>query len=299
MPQKHTNESFDKVLQNNNPVIRRVGEYYNLNTKLEVQCRTCNHTWLVIPKNITTGKKTSCPCCNLASKRLDYLKFAEVLQLQRGIQMLTIPKNSNDIVDFRCPRHSAHVWSTSVSAIKHQGQGCPFCAGNRIYTHASIQAMLDSYGTNLTILGPYVGMNASTTFQCRVGHRWDVTPANIIHGGAHECPMCRPYVHGRGFGRTTVVDSIVFRSKLEADCYVALKHSGLPFERQKSYNVRKYTCDFFFPVTRTWVEVSSFSNLRYLDRIKVKRSVVAQLGEHFKFITTVEEFKQFLEIQHG
>lgn len=298
MPRKHTNESFDNVLQISNPTIRRVGEYHNLTTRTEVQCCTCDHTWLVVPKNITTGKKTSCPNCNRLSKRLDYAEFARMLQMQRGIQMITTPKNSNDVVDFKCPVDSTHVWSTSISAIKHQGQGCPFCAGNRIYTDAAIQAKLDSYGTNLILAGAYVGMNNPTTFQCRSGHEWIVTPANIIHGRARECPTCRPYVHGKGFGRTTVVDGIVFRSKLEADCYTMLSRSELPFERQKPYNIRKYTCDFYFPVTRTWVEVSSFSNLKYLERIKVKQEAVAQLGESFKFITTIDEFKRFLEIQH-
>lgn len=299
MPRKHTNNSFDVVLHQTAPTVYRIGPYQTLNSKLLVGCRICGHNWTVVPKNITVGG-TGCPSCNHDSKRTDFSQITALLAA-REIQVLERPINNNTPIRLRCLRDSTHsIWSTSVSALLHQLHRCPTCAGNKQYTHEEIQSKFEDIGTGLKLVEVYRGMNNKITVSCSAGHEWLVTPANIIHGGSHECPICHPYKHGIGFGKRTLVDNIVFRSKFEAECYTALKSSGIVFETQRKYGFKRYTCDFYIPSSAHWIEVSSFRNQRYLERIKAKRTFVTEaLCQQFSFVSSLDEMHSLLELEHG
>lgn len=297
MARSHTNETFDVVLAERNPNLVRLSPYVRLLDKLNVQCTVCAHDWWAVGKELTVNQ-TGCPECSRLSKTTSLGDLRKQL-INRGIKLISSPHNMSTQAEWACEIDPTHgEWKTTASAIIHQKQGCPKCAGNIQYTDAEVATMIQEITPDVILVGKYSGMNNLASFGCNHGHTWSITPANIIHGRAKECPICKPYVHGKQFGKKTVVDNILFRSNFEAECYNVLQSSTIQFERQHRYGFNRYTCDFFVPATNHWIEVSNLKTRKYLDRINEKRAFVESLGGQFTFITRVQELVQLLELQY-
>lgn len=56
-----TPEWFDERLREINPDVRRIGEYRNTKTRVEVTCLRCGHEWTPLPHNLLNGY--GCPRC--------------------------------------------------------------------------------------------------------------------------------------------------------------------------------------------------------------------------------------------
>lgn len=278
---------IDKRLLDNNPTIHRISEYVNINTKMEVGCYACGHKWWVIPKLVSrTTNPTKCPNCNRKSKMLTISELKTRLQKQN---IFLVDENQfvsvNNPISLRC--NNGHNWVATPSQYINNNSHCPICINANIkYDINDINNKLPQHIT----CEDYNGMNTTSSFVCNVGHRFKCTPSNIIHQRHFDCPVCNPYSHNCGFGKTTVYNEIIFKSMLECRCYQLLENVGIQFNYQHpyAYNARK-KCDFYVVDLCLWIEVSSFTNEKYLDRIKEKRRFVEQIGETFIFASSVDE----------
>lgn len=102
---------------------------------------------------------------------------------------------SEKVVWWKCGR--GHEWQSFVFARTRQGQGCPYCAGQRVlpgetdlvsrYPEVAVRWHPTKNGT-LTPeqVMPYT--HKRYWWQCEKGHEWQVSPAALIQGSG--CPYC-------------------------------------------------------------------------------------------------------------
>lgn len=302
MAQKHTKESFNNKLQQINPNLTIIGEYVDITTKTQVFCKICNHIWEVVPKNIIViNRATGCPKCYQLTRIISTNQIDEIIKEQQ-IQRIGNIIDTHSVIEWKCLIDQQHpIWKTSVTSIIHNKTGCPTCANNIKYSIDIINELISSITPNIKMIGPYLGMSIPTTFQCSLEHTWDYSPSNIIHHKQIDCPVCTPYQYNKQFGKRVVYNNILFKSKLEADCYILLQEytstNEYSLQHQKRYpGKNKYSCDFYIPELKNWIEVSSFSNEKYLNRIKTKQSLVFNIQENFIFASSLLELTNILEL---
>lgn len=59
----NTNGAFDVKLEMAERGVKRIGEYVNAHTPIEVVCVVCNHTWFAKPTKLIGANATGCPKC--------------------------------------------------------------------------------------------------------------------------------------------------------------------------------------------------------------------------------------------
>lgn len=280
-----------KRIQNVNERFRKLNmkllePYQGYNVYHKVQCVGCSHTWRIIPRTALT-KKTKCPECARVRRTLPTSEVVDKLNAKH-ISILGEYISSGHKTTLRCQTCN-HTWVTTTTQLLHTKAGCPSCAGNVKYTQEDIASKIPS---NIKMIGAYAGMNKTSTFVCSHGHTWDTLVSNVVHQHSN-CPTCNPYPTNGGFGKRTVVDGVVFKSTLEAECYMLLKNTRLSVEYQKPYpHNTRMKCDFY--IAGVWVEVSSFKHQQYIQRIEHKRQALQGTGERFTFVKSVEEFHTLL-----
>lgn len=279
MSQKLTESSARRKFKLLNLIL--LSPYEGYDNRVLVRCSKCEHERQVLPRNVFT-KRPNCPECARRAKLLPADHVISTLK-NKGITLMSKYVSSGHQSKLKCK--CGHIWNTTLTQILHSGTGCPRCACNIKYTTEEIQNKISS---NITIEGVYKGMNSPLLVKCNVGHVWSTSASNLVHQHG-KCPTCYPYQHNKKFGRRVVIDNIVFSSELEAECYKIAKSSSLTLERQKKYpHNPRMRCDFYY--NGLWIEVSSFKNERYLNKIKQKREVITSLGYDFTFISSVDAF---------
>lgn len=284
MPRKLSNA--DACIKFKSLNMELLSPYGGYETRVLVRCLKCEHERYILPRYVLT-KRSGCPECARRTKTLPIDEVRTILQ-DKGITLLGKYISSGHQSKLKCK--CGHRWNTTLTQILHNGTGCPRCACNIKYTTEEIQSKISP---NITVEGQYRGMNSQLLVSCEVGHRWSTLASNLIHQNG-RCPTCYPYQHNKKFGRRVVVDDIAFGSELEAECYKVIKSSSLIFERQKKYpHNSRMRCDFC--VDDLWIEVSSFKNERYLNKIKQKKHVVESIGDKFIFISSVQMFSDLIK----
>jgi len=102
---------------------------------------------------------------------------------------------SEKVVWWRCER--GHEWQSYIFARTRQGQGCPYCAGQRVLTGET--DLLSRYPkvaarwhpTKNGLLTPEDVMphtHKRYWWRCERGHEWQVSPTALIQGSG--CPYC-------------------------------------------------------------------------------------------------------------
>lgn len=283
MPKRKTQEEATSDLLLRGFILK--SKYGGISSRVLVECVKCNHTWESEYKPLMLSR-SGCPECNRQNKCLTRVEVIDKLQKQK-ILLFGDYISSGHPTMFNCMINSDHVWETTPTSILHNGSGCPFCAGNVMYTKSDIQQQLRD---DIEIVGEYGGMNNKTTFRCGKGHTWKTSPNNLIHHN-RKCPVCHPYVHGKGFGRRVVVNNILFRSEFEAKCYEYLitKYKDDLILQKRYPDGSRRTCDFFIPSQKKWIEVSTFTNKKYLNQIKQKRQMIETIREQFVFVSSLTD----------
>lgn len=268
-----------------------ISDYINYDTPVCVKCQACGHQRTITPRAVLTRGNGKCPSCATHGHSLPLEVVTEALT-SRGITLHSTYRSTGKPVSLSCTV-CGYKWSGTITQIIHGTAGCARCAGNTQLTQDQIAARLPD---GIRMVGEYTGVNTPTLFECSNHHTWVSTPANYVYSHSRVCPECSPYQHNRSFGRRTVVDDIVFRSKLEADCYIMIKHLNIPFARQVKYpTLHRMTCDFV--IRDLWVEVSSINKDRYLAKIQRKREAVEEAGNRFVFVTCLAQLADILELQ--
>ena len=133
-----TNEDFIEKVEENNVYVRNgdveiLGNYVNSDTPVQCLCHRHNRVWDPRPSSLYKGR--GCPECgyenNGQSRSMKRVEFAERLnQLNNGIHLIGEYLGLNKHMDFMCSK--GHDWTAIGSAILN-GEGCPYCAGKKIW----------------------------------------------------------------------------------------------------------------------------------------------------------------------
>lgn len=120
------NENLDSFLNENSIPIKRIGNYVNSKTKVELKCLKCNKTFHSTPNDIKSGNK--CPYCRSNRKHTneDIDNFIKEHDLQ--LIRLTDYVNDETKITCRCLKCEKE-WSFLPQVIK-QGRMCPFCCNH-------------------------------------------------------------------------------------------------------------------------------------------------------------------------
>ena len=91
-----------------------------------------------------------------------------------------------------------------------------------------------------------------------------------------------------------------FHSKFELECWNMIKEviPETMVSRQKQYGVGKMSVDFYFPLAKIWLEVSTYDLVRkkgYTRKLFYKKRIVEkEIGENFCFVNNMKQMKFFL-----
>ena len=97
--------------------------------------------------------------------------------------------NSCSKLSLSCKEHGEFKISWSKL---FQGQGCPVCANNKLYSLKEIKEMINNKNKNIEVISDeYKGMFEKITCKCKLdGFIWKVTPHNILCNN-NGCPECK------------------------------------------------------------------------------------------------------------
>jgi len=146
------------------------------------------HIFSQTPKRIHSG--SWCPTC--ATDRLR-LGIEVVRKLAKSVNATCVSKayaNVDDAMSFRCKKCKTE-WAATTASLQ-RGTGCPCCAGKSNggrtkRTIADLNNVARSRGGKC-LSTEYANAHGILTWQCRAGHRWNASAANVLKGT--WCPKC-------------------------------------------------------------------------------------------------------------
>lgn len=160
-------------------------EVPNNNIKTVWKCKY-GHKWEASYKVVSRGN--GCVYCTGRARKTpqDYRNLAN----ERGYKWLgSKVKNTQTKTLWEC--NKGHRWKSIYASIQ-QGKGCPTCAievqANKRRYHASTYKLLAKQ-RGFKWIGPKViNTQTRTTWECKLGHRWETSYGNIQQG--YGCPYC-------------------------------------------------------------------------------------------------------------
>ena len=164
-----------------------LSEYKNAHTKVQVECER-GHTWRARPNDILNG--TWCRKCYSIDIRERSRKEIEAIIEGKDGKLLEIDFSEKKTkVHVECKE--GHRWWTRKGNIK-EGKWCKQCYLNQMEKQRrekidELKALINSKGGKL--LSEYVTVKTKVHVECKQGHKWWVTPDNLINGGTW-CPQC-------------------------------------------------------------------------------------------------------------
>ncbi len=110
-----------------------------------------------------------------------------------------------------------HTWLASPKNRSSQSQGCPFCAGNRVWqgfndlATTSPELAREMVGDPTTVSA---GSSKKVTWRCEIGHEWDESPKKRREGG---CPFCSGHRVWPGFNDLATTHPAIAKQLIDAD----------------------------------------------------------------------------------
>ena len=186
---KKTTEQFIEELRAVNPNIEVLGEYSNIQGKIECRCKTCGHIWSPIPLGLLNG--TGCPNCYrmrpspIQKKESDFIEDLKTVNPE--IEVIGNYSGSAQTIKVRCTK-CGYVWEPTANSLL-TSHGCPSCAGALKKTTDEFASELAGINPNVEVLGEYVTSKTKTLCRCKLcGHKWSPTPNSLLRG--YGCPKC-------------------------------------------------------------------------------------------------------------
>ena len=158
-------------------------KYISSISKMRFQCIN-GHIFEAIPKTIKKGHW--CPICAGCSIE-NPLNFVTSYASERNGKCLSINYvNSKSKLTFECVQ--GHIFESTMNAIRHQKQWCPYCSKNRIIS--PLQDLQEKAATfeGECVSTEYVRSDYKLLFRCKNGHEFMARPSSVKRG--HWCPKC-------------------------------------------------------------------------------------------------------------
>lgn len=123
-----TTESFVKTMTLRMPNIVILGEYKNMQEKIEVECKKCQYKWSVRPDHLLDGH--GCPRCGHSLKKTNDIFREQVKAVNQLVVPISEYENGRAKVKCEC-KICGKKWDVIPNKVL-AGNGCPFCeARNR------------------------------------------------------------------------------------------------------------------------------------------------------------------------
>lgn len=129
---RYTNDSFKKFVHDKNPNVQVIGNYEEVGShgNVECKCLVCGNVWK--PNVVSLKKGSGCPICaanfrknNLSKSTEQFISEAKGLFGNKYNYSKVSYSNNKTKVCIICPEHG-EFWQTPSAHLK--GQGCPKCS---------------------------------------------------------------------------------------------------------------------------------------------------------------------------
>lgn len=159
---KWDNDSFDRAVGSNGKPIKRIGNYVNYESKIQMKCLNCEHEWYALPGNLIR-LKVGCPKC-VNNLRLTNEIIDKRLE-SRTIERVEDYKNARFSMLWRC-KICNHEWRANADGIMNSNKGCGKCKGG---SKLPDEYYLDRLkNKNIVPLEPIVNSNKRMRLKCLV-----------------------------------------------------------------------------------------------------------------------------------
>ena len=208
-----------------NPNIEYVEGFTNISGAAIFRCKIHDIKYRGIVRSAMKGSN-SCPKCNpyaaahKHTKKLTQAEYEErVKEKVPTVKILSEYDGGGNPITYQC-LVCGKIFTTQARVLL-MGEGCANCRNTKIsqalikQTEVFVQE-LEKINPSIRILGEYKGSHAKIKYLCtKCGHEHSATPTNLLTG--YGCPRCKSFSKGE--------------KKIEE----FLKHSGIKYEREKSF----------------------------------------------------------------
>lgn len=124
MPKRLTTEQFKFQMQQKNPNIKILGEYFGDKVKIECECKICGNKWEDSPTHLKEGRGcTNCKKQNqLEVIKQDYIKRVSEIHNYKYDYSKINYVNQHSKIKIICPIHGEFLQEAQSHLI---GRGCP------------------------------------------------------------------------------------------------------------------------------------------------------------------------------
>lgn len=200
MATKRTHDKFVNELNIVNPNIEVLGTYINVDTKIQVMCKTCGHIWFVRPSDLLRKNNTGCPKCSAKNRCINRTKSQsqfenELYEINPNIEVLGDYVNNHTKIKVKC-KICNNIWSSTSLTLISKQCGCPLCsnkssANKRTKTHEKFINELKNINPDIEVLGKYINNHTKIKCKCRLcGFIWYGIPNDMICKDHTGCPNC-------------------------------------------------------------------------------------------------------------
>lgn len=158
-------------------------KFINTKEKLKWQC-SAGHQWEAIYSSIQKGRW----CAKCAGKQPLTMQDMQETARKRGGNCLS-KEYLNIQMKLKWQCSEGHVWDAKASHVK-AGSWCPYCL-NRYLSLNDMQEIAKERGGQC-LSKVYQSAHSRLKWECKNGHRWKQTYANIQSG--RWCPECTSYM---------------------------------------------------------------------------------------------------------
>ena len=155
----------------------------NAKHKMKFKCKY-GHIFENIPNNIFTYNKITCAkCSNKSMKTIEDMH--KIAQEKNGkflsLEVIGVHKKYL----WQCQK--GHQWEASYGNIKHLGQWCPYCSGNKRKTIEDMIILAKKHN-GFFISNEYKGIDSIHLWKCNNGHIFETTPYRVSKN--RWCLLC-------------------------------------------------------------------------------------------------------------
>jgi len=107
-----------------------------------------------------------------------------IAKQHRGQLLSSSYINDSTKLEWKCAKQ--HLFKKPPGEVK-QGQWCPVCNGNKIYSLADMREIAKSNGGKC-LSKSFSRLRDKLLWSCKLGHQWEATANNVVRGS--WCPFC-------------------------------------------------------------------------------------------------------------
>lgn len=186
MAKKLTQEEFVRRLDTLNGRMSLVGQFIKIDSKVEVECKSCKHVWKANPRDLIFSN-SGCPKCYGHELRTHQEFLSDLEDHQIAVTPLENYVDSTTKILVRCNK-DMHEWLVRPNDL-FSGYGCPKCGGRVAKTTEEFVSELSVVNPNVLVVGEYLKANAPIAVKCKVdGYKWSPPPSRLLRGSG--CPKC-------------------------------------------------------------------------------------------------------------